>query len=226
VVGFALDPPRPSAILSGILLRELEPDIYSGYRLAPEHLFQAATEDVLACYQGLAERGVRSIALTGDSAAGNLGLALASRVTNEAVSTDATLVAVGLLSPVADLAVSGTTYETRADANPPFMRPQVAELVHSYLAGADAEQPLASPLYSRLTGMAPVRIPVGDDDVLLDSSLRFVACAAAAGVDARLDASMGMPHGHAASIGRLKAAKALDALRAFVVERLPAHAAP
>src|SRR5690242_21893871 len=59
------------------------------YRLAPEHPFPAATDDVLACYQGLAERDVHRIALTGDSAGGNLALVLASRVTGEAASIKA-----------------------------------------------------------------------------------------------------------------------------------------
>jgi monoterpene epsilon-lactone hydrolase len=54
------------------------------YRPAPEHPFPAATDDVLACYQALAARGVHRIALTGDSAGGNLALVLASRVTGEA----------------------------------------------------------------------------------------------------------------------------------------------
>ena len=184
------------------------------YRLAPEHPFPAATDDVRACYQGLVERDVHRIALTGDSAGGNLALGLAS-------SSNATLVGVAVVSPVTDLTLSGASYETRADADPLFTRPQVAELVHSYLGSADARQPLASPLHGRYAGLPATRIHVGDDEVLLDDSLRYVERAVAAGVDARADVWMGMPHGFPASIGRLKAAaQALDAIGAFLTERL------
>jgi len=184
------------------------------YRLAPEHPFPAATDDVRACYQGLARRDVHRIALTGDSAGGNLALGLAS-------SSNATLVGVAVVSPVTDLTLSGASYETRADADPLFTRPQVAELVHSYLGSTDARQPLASPLHGRYDGMPSTRIHVGDDEVLLDDSLRYVERAVAAGVDARADVWMGMPHGFPASIGRLKAAaQALDAIGAFLTERL------
>jgi epsilon-lactone hydrolase len=195
------------------------------YRLAPEHPFPAAVDDVLACYRGLEESGVRRIAITGDSAGGNLALVLASRLVGEAVSTNATLVGVVAISPVTDLTLSGATYETRADADPFFTRPQVAELVRSYLRNADPTQPLASPLRARVSGLPPVRIHVGDDEVLLDDSYRYVERAVAAGVDARLDVWMGMPHGFPVNIGKLKAAaQALDAIGLFLVERWTAQA--
>jgi len=197
------------------------------YRLAPEHPFPAATDDVLACYQGLAERDVNRIALTGDSAGGNLALVLASRITGEAASIKATLVGVAVFSPVTDLTLSGATYETRADADPLFTRPQVAELVHSYLGSTNARHPLASPLHGRNSGMPSIRIHVGDDEVLLDDSLRYVEGAVAATVDAQVDVWMGMPHGFVGSIGKLKAAaQALDAIGAYLADRLRAQGSP
>lgn len=193
------------------------------YRLAPEQPFPAAVDDVLACYRGIDESGIRRIAITGDSAGGNLALVLASCVSAQAVSAKATLVGTAALSPVTDLTLSGATYETRADADPLFTRPQVAELVRSYLGSADANDPLASPLQGGFSGLPPIRIHVGDDEVLLDDSRRYVERAVAAGVDARLDVWMGMYHGFVVSIGTLKAAEqALDAIGMFLSERLQA----
>jgi acetyl esterase/lipase len=44
------------------------------YRLDPDHPFPAAIDDVLAAYRGMDDSGIRRIAVTGDSAGGNLAL--------------------------------------------------------------------------------------------------------------------------------------------------------
>lgn len=196
------------------------------YRLAPEHPFPAAVDDALSCYQGLGERGIRQVVLTGDSAGGNLALVLASCIAGEPISAGTKLEGVVALSPVTDLTLSGSTYETRADADPLFTRPQVANLVDSYLRGADAKHPFASPLYARLSGMPPIRIHAGDDEVLLADSERYIECAVAAGVNARLDVWIGMSHGFVGSVGKLLASKqALDAIGEFLADMLRPGAA-
>jgi acetyl esterase/lipase len=183
------------------------------YRLAPEHPFPAAPDDVLACYRGLATLEPR-IAITGDSAGGNLAIDLACRVP---------ALAVAVLSPVTDLSLSGETYETRARVDPFFTRDQVASLVSGYLVGQDPKHPLASPLFGDLARLPALRIDVGDDEVLLDDSRRLFERATAAGVDARLDVWTGMPHGFTNNVGTMKAATlALDAIAAFLSQRLTA----
>jgi acetyl esterase/lipase len=190
------------------------------YRLAPEHPFPAALDDVQACYRGLVERGARRIAISGDSAGGNLALALLSLA-----ATSGGILPVGtvVLSPVTDLALTGPSFETQAEADPYFVRPQVEELVRSYLRATDPTNPLASPLYGNLAGLPAIRIHVGSDEMLLDDARRYFERAVAAGVNVRLDVWEGMPHGFAGSVGQLAAAaKALDAMGEFLAERFTA----
>src|SRR5262249_7535786 len=60
------------------------------------------------------------------------------------------------LSPVTDLALAGESFETRAEADPYFVKSQVAGLVRSYLGESDPKNPWASPLYGDLAGRPPV----------------------------------------------------------------------
>ena len=198
------------------------------YRLAPENPFPAATDDVCACYRGLIEKAPRRIALTGDSAGGNLALGLAARIVATRSESITPLVGIALFSPVTDLALSGATYRTRAEADPFFTRSQVAQLVHSYLGQADPHDALASPLYGTLVGLPPLCIQVGDDELLLDDSQLLLKRAVSAGVNARLDVWMGMPHGFVINVGKLKAAGlALEVVNAFLLDKLdnPANSA-
>jgi alpha/beta hydrolase fold len=61
-----------------------------------------------ACYRGLIERGVKTIALSGDSAGGNLALVLLSIATAERASGGIIPVGAVALSPVTDPALTGS----------------------------------------------------------------------------------------------------------------------
>src|SRR5713226_5641754 len=191
------------------------------YRLAPEHRFPAAVADVEACYRGLVDEGINKIAVTGDSAGGTLALVLLSIACAPAYKGGMAPVGAVAISPVTDLALTGESYQTRAEADPYFTKSQVAGLVASYMGETDPKNPLASPLYGDLRGLPPIRVHVGDDEVLLDDSRRYVERAVAAGVDAALDVWMGMPHGFVANVDSFNAARqALSAIGAFTAERL------
>jgi epsilon-lactone hydrolase len=191
------------------------------YRLAPEHPFPAAIRDLEACYRGLVQKGVTKIVVTGDSAGGNLALVLLSIASARDFSGGIPPMGAVAFSPVTDLALTGESYDTRAEADPFFTRSQVAGLVRSYLGETDPKNPLASPLYGELSGLPPIRVHVGDDEVLLDDSRRYVERAVNAGLDAKLDVWMGMPHGFVTNVGGFNAAtQALKASGAFLNERL------
>ena len=189
------------------------------YRLAPEHQFPAAVTDVEACYRGLLAGGTARIALTGDSAGGNLALVLLA-IASQPAEGGVVPVAAVAFSPVTDLALTSDSYATRADAEPYFTKSQAAELVRSYLGDANPSNALASPLYGDLKGLPPIRVHVGEDEVLLDDSQRYVEAAVAAGVDARLDVWKGMPHVFVNAIGFDAAKEALAAVGSFLAERL------
>ena len=87
------------------------------YGLAPEYPFPAAVDDARASFEGLSEQGFEKIALAGDSAGGGLTLSLLSLVVAKARDGFGLRpAAVAVMSPWTDLALSGESMETRAEA--------------------------------------------------------------------------------------------------------------
>jgi epsilon-lactone hydrolase len=164
------------------------------YRLAPEHRFPAALDDAVAAYSWMLDRGLKSgnVAFAGDSAGGNLLLAAMLALRERALSLPASAV---LMSPWTDLAASGASYVTRAEADPIHQRPMILALAKNYLGGqGDPYDPLVSPLYADLAGLPPLLIQVGDRETVLDDSVIFADKARAAGVDVSLELWDGMIH--------------------------------
>jgi len=188
------------------------------YRLAPEHPFPAALDDAIAAYNGLLANGPVGIVVAGDSAGGGLALSLLTRLAADKDITHPLGAAV--MSPWTDLALAGASMDSRAEADPIFTRGVMAEFATAYAHGRDAMDPGLSPLYASLTGMPPLHIEVGDDEILLEDSVRFAERAAAAGVQVSLSIWAGMPHVFQSSVGSLGAAgRSLDAIGQFLSSR-------
>lgn len=192
------------------------------YRLAPEHPFPAAFDDACRVLDGLRAAGFGSIAVVGDSAGGGLALAL---LASGASSTRA--VAASLFSPWVDLSLSGATMESHANRDPILSRTALQQGADQYLAGADPRHPRASALWGDLSKLPPVRIDVGDDEVLLDDSLRFGAAVDAAGRRCEVHVWKGMLHVFPGNVSMLRAApEALDGVGDFLVAAFAASTTP
>lgn len=192
------------------------------YGLAPEHPFPTAVNEAHASYRGLVEKGFGKIALVGDSAGGGLALALLSSVVAE--SRDGFLlrpVGTAVMSPWTDLALSGNSMETRAEADPLLTKDSLASTARLYLDGHDSRDPAASPLYGNLSELPPVRIHVGEDEVLLDDSLRYGERFESVGGTIEVHKWEGMIHVFPSNVALLRAAReALDDIGTFLRQSL------
>src|SRR6266568_3052431 len=152
------------------------------YRLAPEHPFPAAYDDALSAWQFLRDQGIAAsrIAIGGDSAGAGLTLALISRLRDAHEELPG---CAWLISPWADLTMSGSTLASKAAVDPLIHKEYLNELADAYLpADMDRKDPRVSPLYVDFGNFPPMLIQVGSDETLLDDAARLAARAGAADV--------------------------------------------
>ncbi len=82
--GYVLGSAQAFANFAGQIAARVNADTFvPDYRLAPEHPFPAAIDDVAAAYRGLVAEGAERIVVAGDSAGGGLTLALLSILAGE-----------------------------------------------------------------------------------------------------------------------------------------------
>lgn len=164
------------------------------YRLAPENPHPAAVEDALNSYKWLLSEGYdpKKIAISGDSAGGGLAIAAQLKIRDEGLPLP---VASAPISPWIDMGLSGDTMSSRQSRDPLIRLDLIREFKSQFLGPINnSNDPYASPLQADLSGLPPMLIHVGDDEMLLSDSERLAEKASAAGVSVTLEVWPEMIH--------------------------------
>lgn len=163
------------------------------YRLAPEYPFPAALDDAVTAYRYLLDQGYRAdqIAVSGDSAGGNLALALLARLTQEDLPKPAAL---ALLSPLTDMTFTSPTIATNRHRDllvPVEWGQRAAPL---YAPDMALDDPALSPLFADHSQTPPTIIHVADNEVLLADSTRLAEVLEKAGREVEIEIFQNVPH--------------------------------
>src|SRR5205823_2990805 len=160
------------------------------YRRTPEHRHPAPLHDATAAYEWLLGQGISAehIAVTGDSAGGGLTITTMLHARERGMPTAAALMP---FSPWVDLELTGESMSSNRATDLLFggARPMdIDGLVRMFLGETgNRRDPLVSPLHADLTGLPPMYIQVGGEEMLLDDGRRLAEHARKAGVTVRLD---------------------------------------
>jgi acetyl esterase len=161
------------------------------FRLSPEFPYPAALDDSRAVWAWLHSKGsslgipTEKVAAGGDSAGGNLALALAIDQRDQGGPTPVGLALLyGCFAP-------GLMTESRERYGAPrfgLTGERMDWYWANYLgAAADNLPPLAAPLYANLAGLPPVYLGIAECDVVSDDSRLLAARLAEVNVPAELD---------------------------------------
>jgi acetyl esterase/lipase len=163
------------------------------YRKAPDNAFPDWLDDAAAAYSELLAAGHRAedIVVSGDSAGGNISLALAQRARRSGLPMPGKLV---LFSPWADLTCQGRTFRSNARRDAMFDAGAVRALGSYLTRGRDAFDPELSPAYADFRGFPDMLVFAGSTEVFLDDARTVARRAREAGVHAELHVYRHMPH--------------------------------
>ncbi len=167
------------------------------YRLSPQYPYPAQLEDALKVYQYLLDQGYdpKNIGVVGESAGGNLALALAQYLKGQNQSLPGCLV---LLSPWTDLSLQGDSYTNLAEEDQDVtLNLEEITVAAKQFVGEDPTllgDPMVSPIHGNFTGFPPTQIQVGTRELLLSDAETLTQVMERDKVDVTLLRWEGMPH--------------------------------
>ena len=186
------------------------------YRLAPEFPYPAALEDAQAVWNHLMYLGygARDIVVAGDSAGGNLALALCHKLKADGRMLPGALL---LMSPWTDLTCSGKSLESRKEVDPMLTEEYLRAVADAYAGPADKGEPTLSPLLGDFQGFPPTLIQCGNLEILLSDAQRLCKKMQEASVPCRLEIYQDMWHVFQ-MFPLKKSSAAMDSMAHFLLE--------
>jgi acetyl esterase/lipase len=145
-----------------------------GYRLAPEHPFPAALDDVVAAYRWLAREYPQApILVSGECAGGGLALSLAIALRDADGGTTRMPAGIHVVSPFCDLALPAEQVSAAASNDPWLNHITLLQLAACYIHDTDPADALVSPLRADLSGLPPLLIQAAEPEALFTSAKRL-----------------------------------------------------
>lgn len=214
--GFVLGGFASHSKLASWIAHTLDANVWlPNYGLSPKHVFPFARDSAFACYEEVLNSGLdgQDIIIAGDSAGGGLALSTTIAIRNAGLPLPSSLV---LLSPFVDLSLSGTTIDSHAKRDDMLSLGFLAFGAKAYAGKNALSDPSCSPLFDDLSGLPPILIQVGTEEMLLDDARRLAEKAALAGVDTKLEVYEDAGHVFQFSAGQsLTADRAIQAIAKF-----------
>jgi acetyl esterase/lipase len=188
------------------------PVISIDYRLAPEHPYPAAIEDILAVYREvLRHHAPEDIGIYGSSAGGFLTGQTVMHLNRDGLPLPACLGIFTAGGDLSDLGDSARLFTLSGFWGEPIL-PSDHELseIRAYVGTAGIADPLLSPARGDLSGFPPTLLVTGTRDALLSGAAAFHRALLRAGADAELVVFEAMPHSHWYNLRLPEAREALD----------------
>jgi acetyl esterase/lipase len=154
------------------------------FRRSPEHKYPAQVDDVETAYQWLLEQGYQpnNIASVGHSIGGYLAVNLALRLRDRGAALPGAILSI---SPWCDPTLSGKSIESNADRDKLLSRGLLEFFRSCWLdgTGVDFTDPQVNLLNADLSGLPPIAVFYGEDELLASEAFEFGCRAEQAGGD-------------------------------------------